>query len=256
MDSTFSKGLHLLITMALSDQPRGVSELARELGLMKSNVHRLLKTLEHHRFVRKNEASGRYECTLRLWEIGSVIAERIDVKSVAAPYMAALAERTSETVHLSILDGIEVLYIDKIDSPQPVRAYSRVGGRAPAYCVATGKSLLAFEPEAKLEKLELTKFTPRTITSPDALKRELARIREQGYAVNRGEWRASVCGLAAPIFSSSQRPVAALGISGPIDRLPPGVLRDLTPVVVESARAISRELGFSDRPAGPIRLRA
>lgn len=256
MDTTFSKGLHLLEAIALSDRPRGVTELARELGLVKSNVHRLLKTLEHHRLVRKDEVLGRYQCTLKIWEIGSLVAERIDVKHVAAPYMAKLAERTSETVHLSVLEGADVLYIDKIDSPQPVRAYSRVGGRAPAYCVATGKALLAFEADSKIDQLELKRFTPRTVVNRDALRRELARIRDQGYAINRGEWRASVCGLAAPIFSSARGPVAALGISGPIDRFPPGVMRDLTPVVVESARTISRELGFSEQSARPTKLRA
>lgn len=258
MGQTVSKGLHILEALALSSRPRGVTELAGELGLVKSNVHRLLKVLERHRFVRKNDASGGYECTLKLWELGSLVAERVDVRRAAAPAMATLAEQTLETVHLSVLDGAEVLYIDKIDSAQPVRAYTRVGGRAPAYCVATGKALLAFEPKAKIEALssELTRFTPRTLTDMDALKKELADIRELGYAINRGEWRDSVCGLAAPILSASRRPVAALGISGPIDRLRPGVLRDLAPVVVEGARAVSRELGFSDFSVQPSKSSA
>jgi DNA-binding IclR family transcriptional regulator len=176
------------------------------------------------------------------------------VRGVATSHLESLASRTSETVHLSVLDETEVLYIDKIDSPQPVRAYSRLGGRAPAYCVATGKALLAYAPDSVVDKLDgkLERHTPRTITKFDELKRELARVREQGYALNRGEWRESVCGLAAPIFSANGRTVAAVGISGPLERLTPGVLRDFAPLVLDSGRAISRDLGFSSQPA-PIK---
>lgn len=248
MEKGFSKGIKALEALARSDRPRGVTELATELGLVKSNVHRILKLLEHHRFVRQDAATGRYECTLKLWELGSLIAARIDVKRLAARHLKLLADRTSETVHLSVLEGNEVLYIDKIDSPQPVRAYSEVGGRAPAYCVATGKALLAHEPESGLAQVmrHAVKFSPRTLTTLDALARDLARVRRLGYAMNRGEWRESVCGLAAPIFDASGRPVAAVGISGPIQRLTPGALRKFAPVVVDAARAISRELGMTE----------
>lgn len=245
---TLSKGIHVLEALALSERPRGVTELAAELGLVKSNVHRIFKILEQHRLVRQDEATGRYECTLKLWELGSLVAARIDVKRLAAPHLKTLAARTSETVHLSVLDGNEVLYIDKIDSPQPVRAYSEVGGRAPANCVATGKALLAFEAESRLAQVieSAVKYTPRTLTTLDALVRDLARVRDVGYAVNRGEWRDSVCGLAAPIFDASERPIAAIGISGPIQRLTPGSMRESAPLVIDAARAISRELGFTE----------
>ena len=254
MNGTFRKGLSLIEALALSERPRGVTELATELGLAKSQVHGLLQTLAERGYVRQDGDSGRYGCTLRLWEYGALVADRLDVRGVAASHLESLASRTSETVHLSVLDETEVLYIDKIDSPQPVRAYSRLGGRAPAYCVATGKALLAYAPDSVVDKLDgkLERHTPRTITKFDELKRELARVREQGYALNRGEWRESVCGLAAPIFSANGRTVAAVGISGPLERLTPGVLRDFAPLVLDSGRAISRDLGFSSQPA-PIK---
>ena len=247
MEKTFLKGLHLLEALALSEEPRGVTELSQELGLTKSNVHRLLQTLAHRGFVRQEAETDRYHCTLKLWELGSLVSERVELPKVARPYLSALAGETHETVHLSLLDDQEVLYIDKIDSPMPVRAYSRVGGRAPAYCVATGKAMLAYLPEAQLiaSFTELTRYSPRTIINPEELRAELHKVREQGYAVNRGEWRESVCGVASPVFDASRRVCAAVGVSGPAERLTPGVIRDFSPLVIDAARKISRELGFS-----------
>jgi len=247
MDKTFVKGLNLLEALAISEDPRGVTELAKDLGLTKSNVHRLLQTLAAKGYVSQEQSSDRYQCTLKLWELGSLIAERIELPKISRPYMEALAKATHETVHLSVLDGNEVLYIDKIDSPQPVRAYSRVGGRAPAYCVATGKALLAHVAPEQLAEMfpEFVKYTPRSLTSLDELRADLKKTLDQGYAVNRGEWRESVCGIGAPIFNAPKKACAAIGISGPIDRLTPGVIRDLAPEIVDAARKISRALGFT-----------
>lgn len=247
MDKSLLKALHLLEALALSDEPRGITELANELGMTKSNVHRYLQTFAHRGFVEQDADQVRYRCTLKMWELGSLIADRIEIKGVARPYMMKLAEQTQETVHLSILDGGEVLYIDKIDSPQPVRAYSKIGGRAPAYCVATGKAMLALLTEPEVTRLcgELVRHSPRTITDPADLRRELDKVREQGYAVNRGEWRASVSGIGAPVLNAAREVCAAIGISGPIERLTPGVVRDFAPLVVDTARSLSMALGYT-----------
>jgi IclR family transcriptional regulator, KDG regulon repressor len=246
LDTTLLKGLEVLEALAFSDAPRGVSDLARELGLTRSNAHRTLKTLCAAGYVRQNEASGNYECTLKLFQLGGAVLSRVNVKQVAEPLMEALAAKTQETVHLSVLDEGDVIYLHKIDSPQPVRAYSTVAGRAPAYAVATGKALLAFQSDGYLSRLEdkLEAFTPKTFSTLPALRQEIESIRQQGYAINRGEWRASVCGLAAPIFDASRRAVAAVGISGPIERLKAASLKTFTPDVVQAARSISKSLGY------------
>lgn len=245
--TTLVKGLDMLETLASSNEARGVTDLARQLGLMKSNVHRLLRTLAARGYVRQDPESGRYACTLKLWELGSHLAESMDVVAVARPQLAELARLTDETIHLSVLDNGEVIYIDKIDSPQPVRAYSRIGGRAPAYCVATGKALLAHADAATLDALggQLEAYTPRTITDRPALERELRRVRDSGYAINRGEWRDTVGGVAAALFDSRRRAVAAIGISGPLERLGLARMREFAPHVVAAARAISLALGAS-----------
>lgn len=257
MDSTLLKGLRVLEHLANSREPRGVSELARVLELNKSNAHRTLQTLAAAGFVRTT-GGGAYECTLKLFELASAVLSRIDVRQVAEPFMRDLAERTQETIHLSLLDKAEVIYLHKIESPHPVRAYSSIGGRAPAYCVASGKALLAYQDGDALRHLPdpLPAHTARTITTQALLRRELERVRVQGFAVNRGEWREAVCGLAAIVHDAVGRPVASIGISGPADRLQPAVLHRFSDVVVETARGLSRALGHNPIARPPASVRA
>lgn len=243
------KGLHVLETLALHPQLSGVTDLARHLGLTKSNTHRLLQTLVAAGYIRNLEQSGRYELTLKVWELGAAVVDRLDLKTVATEYMERLCQLSGETVHLSVLEGSEVIYLAKVDSPHPVRAYSRVGGRAPAYCVATGKALLAYAPAMLIDQisLELKPFTGLTITMPNELCTDLEKVRQTGYAINRGEWRDSVCGVAAPIWNATGKVCAAIGLSGPADRFKARSLKQLAPTVVSVAQQISSRLGF--RPA-------
>jgi DNA-binding IclR family transcriptional regulator len=246
MDATFAKGLQALEALAMNPNLSGVTDLARHLGLTKSNAHRLLQTLVGCGYVRNLDQSGKYELTLKLWELGAAVVGRLDLKTVATQYMEHLCQLSGETVHLSVLDGMEVIYLDKVDSPHPVRSYSRVGGRAPAYCVATGKALLAHAPPALIDAiaLDLKPFTPYTITTPSELKAELEKLRQAGYGVNRGEWRDGVCGIAAPIWNAGGHVCAAIGLSGPADRFKPRSLRQLAPGVVAVAQQISSRLGY------------
>lgn len=249
MNTTFVNGLALLEALARAGEPCGVSDLARQLALTKSNVHRLLQTLGERGYVRNLDASGRYAVTLKLWELGVEVLDKLDVKRVAIEPMKRLVQLSGETVHLSILDHGDVVYIDKVDSPQPVRAYSKIGGRAPAYCVATGKALLAHATAEVVDEVmrHLQAHTAATIVKPADLRAELKRVVEAGYAVNKGEWREGVCGVAAPIRDARGCVIAAIGISGPVDRLKARTLKQLAPDVVSAARAISSGLGW---PAG------
>src|SRR5690242_19224462 len=132
MDTTFVKGLTLIELLAKSDEPRGVTSLARELDLTKSNVHRLLTTLVATGYVRRDDANASYELSSKVWEIGLKVGSRFNLAKIARPRMTQLAELTGESVHLSVLDMAEVVYMDKIESLQPIRSYTSVGGRAPA----------------------------------------------------------------------------------------------------------------------------
>ena len=165
MDTTVVKALTVLEALASSAAPLGVTELATKLGLSKSNVHRLLQTLASRGYV--TQVDQRYTVTTRLWELGAMVVSRLDVARVATPVMQRLVAEVDETAHLSILDmaACEVISIHNVESTQPVRAYSRIGQRTPAHCVATGKALLSVQPPEALRALpaELQRFTPHTL---------------------------------------------------------------------------------------------
>lgn len=245
-DKAFIKGLRLLTALAESDEPRALTGLARQLGLTKSNTHRLLSTLIDQGFAVQEGEKGLYRPTLRLWELGAGIVGRLEVVTVARPHMAQLAAATGETVHLSALEGAEVVYLDKIEGTQAVRSYTRVGARAPAWCVATGKILLAHRSAAERAALypKLAAWTPLTLSDPQRLERELAQARAAGVAFNRGEWRADVVGAAAPVFDAGGAVVAAVGISGPAMRLAGAALDAQAAAVIAAGQAIGEALGY------------
>jgi DNA-binding IclR family transcriptional regulator len=248
VEKTAAKAFALLDQLTQSDGPRGVSELARALGLVKSNVHRLLGTLVALGYARRH-GDGAYEATLKTWEVGVRVLNRIDLKRVARPYLAALAAHTDETVHLTQISGTEIVYIDKIESSHPVREFTRIGDRAPVHCTATGKVMLAFGAGAALSG-RLRRFTRYTIGDSRALAVELQRIRRLGYAFNFGEYGAHVNGIAAPIADHGGEVVAALAVSGPGERLKPPTLKAFVPMVVHAAMGISGELGCHRRFPG------
>lgn len=247
MDKTLLKGLAVLEAIAeMQGQARVIDDVAQRVGLTRSNTHRTLQTLIHAGYVERDAADGSYRSTMKMFAMGLHRLDQQDVRKLAPPHMATLARDTGETVHLSVLDGMNVIYIDKIDSVQPIRAYSMVGGRAPAYAVATGKALLAAQPANYLDAHpgELARHTPVTITDHALLRSELAKAARLGYAVNRGEWREGVGGVAATVFNGLERPVAALGISGPLDRLTAARMKEFAPRVMDAAAQISRALGY------------
>jgi len=245
MDKTLIKGVQLLQMLVESAQPWSVSGLAKAMGLQTSNVHRTLQTWRELGFVSQSKSTSEYQCTLKLFEWGCQVAGSFDVKRTSREYLLDLARSSQETIHLSVIDGNEIVYIDKIDSPQPVRAYSEVGGRAPAHCVATGKALLAYQDSQALNELAqpLPSFTLNTFTSLESLEAELEMIRVRGYATNVEEWREGVRGLGAVIFDQHGIAVAAVGLSAPANRLSDERMKQLGQSVCETAEKITKALG-------------
>lgn len=246
MSTTIRKALSLLELLSEREEPRSVSELARDLGWQKSNVHFILSSLCANGYVEQDPNTKRYFPTLKLWELGNRVLGRLDLRRVASPFLASLAETTGETVSLAILDHDEVLYLHKVDSPKPVRAYTPEGRRAPAYCTSTGKVMLAYQPDEVIARVaaHIERHTSRTLTTLRELKLELQRIRELGYSMNRGEWRDSVRGVAVPILDGTQKVVAAIGVFGPAERLPTRSLNRLAARVQKTGDAISSALGY------------
>lgn len=245
MNNTLLKGLAVLELLSRSDRPLSLTQIGRELSMVKSNVHRLMQALVETHFVVKDEENGAYAPSIKLWELGSAVLAKLDLRRHAQHQMEALMNLTGESVHLSVLDGTEVVYVHKVESDNPVRAYSQIGGRAPAYCVATGKAQLAYCGTSLIVEANrhLKAFTTRTITDPEQFQREMKKVREQGFALNRAEWRDDVWGIAAPVMDARGSVIAAVGISGPSGRFRKSVLGVWTQAVVATANDVSHSLG-------------
>lgn len=253
MDSTLAKGLNVLEWLARERRPCRVSEVADAMGLARSNAHRTLQTLVGCGWVTQDATSSAYSVSLKLFELGALGREARDLRTHVRPLLERLASETGETIHLSNLEGGEIVYIDKLDSPMPVAAYSRIGGRAAAHCVATGKALLAALPQGeaslRLRMGRLQRHTPNTITAWPELMAELDAVRQRGYAQNREEWRIGVCGLGACVLDADGAAVAAIGISVPNIRFGRAVVPGLVRALLKCAGDASRSLGFVPAPA-------
>ncbi len=245
------KALTILETLSRVEE-MGVSELSRELGLGKATVYRLLTTLRLHGYVEQT-ASEKYKLNFKLFEIGNRVVNKIGIRKTAHPYLEQMAAVTKETVNLAVLDNYTVMYIDRIESREPLRIGLDVGTRFPAFCTALGLVMLAFMSPAAVDRLldqtlqagQFTKHTPNTVTDLSVIKQQLTIIREQGYSIDDEYYLPGIRGLAAPIFDHSGKVRAAISVAGPAIRITDEVIANFFPLVKESARNISVLLGHS-----------
>jgi DNA-binding IclR family transcriptional regulator len=241
----------LRILLRLGQGPAGLEELANALGVHKSTVLRLLRTLAEERFVVR-DGSHLFRLGPRVIELSSRALDQREVRLVAASHLAAFNRDHGRTTHLAVLEGDEALYVDKLESRDKIQMYSRIGLTAPLHCSAVGKVLLADLPEterdAVVSRLAMTATTANTITDRDALRAELQTVRRQGWAQDREENERSINCVAAPVRDASGRAVAAVSVSVPTVVLDYEGLLDLVPGLVEVTNAISADLGWQPDP--------
>ena len=248
--TSLGTGLDILELLARERRALALGEIAQALGLAKSGTHRLLATLAARGYVEHDEG-GIYRLGIKTWEIGHAVP-KLDLVHVAAPAMEALARRLDEAAILGVREGFHVFYPHLVESSQPVRVHARVGDRIPAHCTSTGLCLLAHLSEEQLDALMpavLEPVTQFTITDPRELKRELARVRARGHAINNGGWRADVGGVAVPIFGPDGAVAAGLCVSAPRYRMTRAWQRRVTAALVETAEAVSDRLARRPKPA-------
>lgn len=246
------RSLAIIEAMAREGEPMSLKDLSAEVELTPSTVHRLLSTLISRGFVRQDPASGHYFLGLKALEIGTSLLASLEIRAIARPILWRLVEECGETANLAVLDGLEVVYIDQVETENLIKMRARLGWRGPAYCTAAGKALLADLPRAEVERLigqrVLKRYTARTITEPERLFEELARIREEGYALDFGEMEPGVRCAAAPIRGHEGPALYAVSVSGPSMRINGERLRRLiVPAVLRAAEAIAKELGAGPR---------
>jgi DNA-binding IclR family transcriptional regulator len=247
MVNTVQKAIRILGTLAESPDLT-LSELARTLDIPKSSVHGILKTLCEGTLVERDEASGKYHLGVRMVEWGNRAQLELDICRIAAPFLKGLNQEFDETVHLTVLDRDEVLYVDCIESQRRLRTYSVIGIRAPLYCTSVGKAILAFRKDEEIRRIArekgLRKITATTIDSEEKLFAELARIRDAGYAVDDMEHEDHLRCVGAPIRNAKGDVFASMSVSGPAERNTHERIRAMAPAVMQAAAEISRRLGW------------
>lgn len=244
MNTTLQDGLRILEFLANANGPQSLTGLAQALGIGNSKTHRLLQTLIEQKYVFQTEQARHYQASIKLWALGSGVLRHASLKAMAETEMQRLMELTGESVHLSVLERAEIVYVHKIDSTNPVRAYSQIGGRMPALYVATGRVMLAFKERELLSALlddQLAKDEISSTVKGDFLK-EVTSIRSAGVAINRGRWHKDVYGVAAPIIDPTGNVLAAIGVSGPAHRFKTRRLAFFSREVKQSADVIARRL--------------
>ncbi|HEY9306878.1 MAG TPA: IclR family transcriptional regulator [Microbacterium sp.] len=222
---SLDRALTVLLQVAESPPPGlTLAACSSILGYSKPTTQRILRTLVSRSFLAFDEELGVYTLGVANAQIGSEYLHRLDLRKVALPQMRELVAATGETAHLGVVTGRDVVYIELVDSPHPVRIFSRVGASVPAYATAIGKAILAFTGSADLDAHipeSFTARTGRTIHDRAELESDLQKTRERGYAIDDEENRPGIRGYAAPIFNHTEAVVAAVSIGGPADRIDP-----------------------------------
>ena len=252
--ASVDRALALIEVLSASGAGMTLDELAHRSGLPKSSLHRTLAALKRRGFATQQRESGRYFLGPELLRAAFGFHDRLDIRALVRPILTRLRDELNETVHLGVLDGGDVVYVDKLETTHPIALTSTIGGRNPAHCTGVGKALLAWtypadEAVARFvrETGPLVARTRASITSASKLARELALVRERGYALDLEESERGVRCIAFPVFVGAPAPGAAISVSAPSDRLPDARIRKVVPrfraILTAELRSVPAEAG-------------
>jgi IclR family KDG regulon transcriptional repressor len=245
--SSVRNAARLLKEFSSREPEFGVTELADRLEIGKSSVHRLLTTLVSEDLIEQDSLTGRYRLGLAMHDLSSAASAANNLHAAVLPPMSDLRNHTGETVQIGVLDGREVVYIERLEGPSTLRLYVDDGRRSDAHSTGEGKCLLAFLPPDQLDRVldswELPQCTPHTITNHTALRRDLLKTRRRGYAINQHESEMGVLSIAAPVRDFAGRVVAAMSVAGPAQRME-STIGEVARAVREAGAVASRRLGW------------
>lgn len=242
---TLGKAVSLLELIAFAEKPMRFTDVVEACGQPRGTVHRQLAHLVAEGLV-DHASDQTYVVGLRLLQLAAKAWSGNDLRSVAAPHLAALQEATQESVHLAVLNGRQVTYLDKMEGRHTLRMHSQVGKTSPAYCTGVGKAALSLLPADELSELargmEFHRFTEATLITPEALIADVAAISDNGYGFDLQEHEIGIHCVAAPVRAPGRNFRAAISVTGPAYRVDAQQLRNWAPLVRETADKISAEL--------------
>jgi IclR family KDG regulon transcriptional repressor len=240
------RALEILALLRTEGREMNLAEISKATGSHKSSVQRLMMTLNHHGFVKRDEITKRYALGIALAEYGRIALNNLDIRQLAKPYLQALVDYSGETAVIAILNGTKMVMIDKREPPSQIRASPFIGMRFPATATSNGKALLAWLPEERVSEIMqiegLPAITRQSITKPAAYRADLAATRERGYAVDREEFQEGVSGVSAPVFSPKGQIIATISIAAPAFRMTEESIRKYGEKCVEVAAQLSAQL--------------
>ena len=246
---SLGRGLKLLEMLAQSKEPMTLSRISVSMGLTLPTAYRFLHTLESLEFIERDSETKSYRVAPKVLCLGYGLFQSSDLWQSAHPYLVSASREYNETFNLAILDGVDILYIDRVKTQKILTINLEIGSKLPAYCTSMGRVLLASLPREKAAKIisesRREQMTPRTVVSLDGLMAVLEEVREKGYAVNIGELALELISVAAPVRDKDGQVVAALNMAvNAAQHDKERVGEELAPIVKQAALKISNAIGF------------
>lgn len=245
--SSVHNAIRILQTFSLSETELGISELSVRLGLAKSTVFRLMKTLSAAKLVEKNKETQKYHLGIAAFELGFIVYHSMELRRVALPILDRLAKSIRRVVRLGVYDNGGVVYLCKRVHDDDNGTISKIGDRVPSYCTAVGKMLLAHQDEKEIEQVisrSLTAYTNKTITTPHTLRQQLYDIKEMGYAVTMEELRKGISSVAVPVYNDMGKTIAAISVTGSKFHFYPNQIQQYVKDLQTCSRLITERLGM------------
>ncbi|KIC07539.1 hypothetical protein RA19_23540 [Leisingera sp. ANG-M1] len=235
-----------MVLRAVSDQakPSTLAELQKITGLPKGTLHRILQALTAEGVIRQDSDHKTFQLGFGLLRLAGKVLDDLELRDIARDILTELRDETGEAVHLAVPEARAVVYVEILDSGRPIGAVGKIGSSSPYHCASAGKAIAAFDPTLASQVLswDLPELTPGTITSPDVLAAEFAKVRQQGFATNFEEEFPEVHGVAAPVLDRRSKPVASVSITIPSYRFEQDKLPELSRAVRAAANAIGNRL--------------
>lgn len=248
---TLERGLSVLSLFTRESSELSLTEIARSADLNMTTSLRIASTLEEAGYLQRDPDTKRYRPSLKVLQLGFSAVHSLDVRKAARPHLEHLSRATGETVSHAALDGLEIIYVDRIRNRQIVGVVLGIGSRLPAHCTSMGKAMLAHLPVDDLKRLlqpsELSPCTANTKITVEDLTQDLESVRRRGYAINDEELAIGLRAVAAPVWDDSHTVVAAINISGSTETISRKRMRDeLAPQAMQAASDISQALGYTE----------
>jgi IclR family transcriptional regulator, KDG regulon repressor len=244
--SSVNNALRILHSFSIEEPEKKVTDLASSLGITKSTVSRLMSTLASQGFVRKDCETQKYRLGLSILHLNSVITSNLEINRESKLILQNLVNEVGETAHTAILEGSNVVYLNRVECTHPVQILSQVGRRNPLHCTSSGKVILAYQDDKFIDQYiekGLPKYTLQTITDPTVFRETLKMIKEQGYATSIEEINVGVSSLAAPVRDFTGNSIYSLTVVGPVHRMNAHDLSLINSVTC-AAKELSKNLGY------------